>query len=233
MDASKTTRPAIAYCRVSTIGQAADGVSLEAQRAKAQQYAEVHDLDLKHIFSDTQSGSRADNREGLQAAMKAATRCKGILIVHSLTRFARSTTDAIQLTAQLEKHGCDLVSLTEKIDTASPMGRFVFRLLASLGELEREQVAQRTRDALAHLKRNGKRVGAIPFGYVLDADGTTLRPDEAEQRTLKSIKRLRANGRSYRYIADHLNRRGVPAKNGGHWQTSAVHSILRRLDETA
>ena len=58
---------AIGYVRVSTEGQATEGVSLEAQRAKIAAWCAVNDYELVAIFEDAGlSGARMDRREGLR-----------------------------------------------------------------------------------------------------------------------------------------------------------------------
>jgi site-specific DNA recombinase len=117
------------YLRVSTAGQVTEGVSLEAQEARARRWAE--------------------NRPGLQAALTEVCRTKGALVVYSLSRLARSTKDAISIAERLERAGADLVSLSEKIDTTSAAGKMLFRMLAVLAEFERDLISERTWGAMA------------------------------------------------------------------------------------
>jgi site-specific DNA recombinase len=58
---------------------------------------------------------------------------------------------------------------------------------------------------LATLAR-GERVGGIPFGSQLGADGRTLEPHHDEQRALSLLRELRAAGCTVRAVADELNR---------------------------
>ena len=103
---------AVGYIRVSTIGQAQEGVSLEAQRGKIQAWATANGYALGEIHVDAGiSGSKANNRPGLQSALNDACRQKAALVVYSLSRLARSTRDAITISERLEKCGSDLVSL--------------------------------------------------------------------------------------------------------------------------
>ena len=71
----------------------------------------------------------------------------------------------------------------------------------------REAIGERTRDALRHKRSQGHRVGNIPFGSRLAADGQHLEADAAEQAALREIRRLRGEGRSLRGIAAALNGR--------------------------
>ena len=163
---------AFAYVRVSTEEQAIGGVSLDAQRASAKKYCELHGLTLDHIYADEGiSGKRADNRPGLQDAIRAASAVHGVLVVHSLSRLARSTRDAIDIADHLAKAGADLVSISEKIDTTNGMGRFFFTTIAALAQLERDLISERTAAAMAHKRSRRERVsGKIPLGYDLADD---------------------------------------------------------------
>lgn len=175
------------------------------------------------------SGCRADNRPGLQAALTAASRHKAALVVYSLSRLARSTKDAIAISERLAKNETDLVSLSERIDTTTAAGKMVFRMLAVLAEFERDQVAERTKGALAHLRNQGKRIsGKIPYGYDLAVDGESLLPNPTEQTGLQLIQRLQAKGLGRRRIAGELMRRGIPTKTGVSWSPQTIGNILDR-----
>lgn len=224
-------RAAFAYVRVSTADQAADGVSMDAQRAKIEAWCAVNDLALVGRFEDAGlSAKRADNRPGLQAALEAACEAGGALVVYSLSRLARSTTDAIAIAVRLERAGADLVSLTERIDTTSAAGKMVFRMLAVLAEFERDLVSERTKAALAHKARRGERTGDIPFGWRLDEGGVMLLEVPAEQAISAEIRGWRAAGWSYRRIAAALTERGILTKKGNaRWTHQAVASIAGRM----
>lgn len=220
---------AVAYTRVSTAGQADNGVSLQAQRARIEAWCEANDYRLDAVYSDAGiSGSRADNRPELQRALTAATKGTAI-IVYSLSRLARSTKDAIAIAERLDKAGADLVSLSERIDTTTAAGKMLFRMLAVLAEFERDLVSERTRAALQHKRSNGQRVGQIPFGFDLANDGIALVPNESEQAVIADIRTMRANGRTLKQIAGELTKRGVRTKSGGdRWSHQTVHRIVKR-----
>jgi site-specific DNA recombinase len=91
---------AIVYTRVSTSDQATEGVSLAAQRDRAEKWAAANGYDVyTRIFCDAGvSGKRTINRPELHRALDEACRGKGrVLIVYSLSRLARSTCDAINI----------------------------------------------------------------------------------------------------------------------------------------
>jgi DNA invertase Pin-like site-specific DNA recombinase len=207
---------AIGYVRVSTAEQAAEGVSLAAQRARIAAWAQANDAQLADIYTDAGlSGGRADNRPGRQAALDAACKAKAALVVYSLSRLARSTRDAITISERLDKAGADLVSLSEKIDTTTAAGKMVFRMLAVLAEFERDQVSERTTTAMQHKKaRQEYTSGAAPYGWRVAADGVSLEVDDAEQEVLRTATELRANGASLRQIGQHLTACGLRQRNG-------------------
>ena len=225
---------AIGYVRVSTEGQAKEGVSLEAQQAKIQAWCLANDVELAGVFVDAGiSGKRQDNRPELQNALSAVTKAKGVLVVYSLSRLARSTKDTIQISERLDKAGADLVSLSEKLDTTSAAGKMVFRMMAVLAEFERDQISERTSTAMAHKKSKGERVGTIPFGFTLLDDGKTLVEDKKEQGIIELLELLRESGLSYGKISDILNRKSVPTKKtGAKWQGTTVRNILKAKNPT-
>lgn len=221
---------AIGYCRVSTEGQARDGVSLEAQQAKIKAWCQANGCELIGMFVDAGlSGSRSDNRPGLQQGLTQACKHKAAFVVYSLSRLARSTKDALVISERLDKSGADLVSLSERIDTTSAAGKMVFRMLSVLSEFEADLVAERTKSALGHLRNQGKRIsGHIPYGYDLSQDGESLAPNPSEQAGIRFMLAHKAAGLGRRKIAAALTAHGFPTKTGVSWSPQAVGSILRR-----
>lgn len=221
---------AIGYARVSTDGQVTDGVSLDAQQAKIRAWCEANSCELVGLHVDAGlSGCRADNRPGLQEALSSACQHKAVLVVYSLSRLARSTKDAIGISERLAKNGADLASLSERIDTTTAAGKMVFRMLAVLAEFERDQIAERTKGALTHMRSQGKRTsGRLPYGYDLALDGESLLPNTHEQEGLRFMLAYRAAGNGRRKIAAALTAEGFPTKTGAPWSPQAVGNILRR-----
>lgn len=230
MAAKSPRKQAVGYIRVSTLDQATEGVSLADQREKINAYCALHGLELLAVHADEGiSGKRADNRPGLQRALVEVCKRKAVLVVYSLSRLARSTRDCIGLSERLEKCGADIASITEKLDTTSSMGRFFFTLMSALGELERHQIGERTKAAMGHMRRQGRRISRhVPYGHDLDADGKTLVVNAGERARITAMQRARAAGKSYQSIAATLNDEGVAPKSGRAWYASAVRSVLTR-----
>ena len=224
---------AIGYVRVSTQGQAEDGVSLDAQESKIRAWADLNGASGVVIFRDEGiSGKRADNRPGLQSALDAV--CKGdALIVYSLSRLSRSTKDALTIAEALQKADADLVSLSEKIDTTSAAGKMVFRMLAVLSEFERDQVSDRTRFALAYKRsKNEKTGGEVPFGYRMEEG--RLSEDAAEQKAIRLIRDLREKGYTLRAVCRELEAEGYRTKTGkASWHPQVVKQIIAGMERKA
>ena len=221
---------AIGYIRVSTEGQATEGISLEAQKGRIAAWCELNGYTLAECFTDAGlSGKRADNRPGLQSALEAVTRSGGALVVYSLSRLARSTKNTIEIGERLEKAGADLVSLSEKIDTTSAAGKMVFRMLAVMAEFERDVISERTKTALSHKRSKGERVGKVPYGFDLADDGKTLNANDDEQAVIRLVRELHQQGVSLRKIAADLTARGIPTKEGTpEWKHTTIARLLEK-----
>lgn len=218
---------ALGYVRVSTSRQAEEGVSLEAQRARIEAWATAGGHELAGIETDAGlSGGRADNRPALQASIERVCRERGVLVVYSLSRLARSTRDALDITERLHKAGANLVSLSESIDTTTAMGRFFFTVLAALAALERDLIAERTKMALAHKRANGEHTGGeAPYGWRVE--GGRLIEDEGEQSVIRMIRHWNDSERGKPAgIARALNSAHVPCR-GSVWHAKTVSRILK------
>jgi site-specific DNA recombinase len=222
---------AIGYVRVSTMKQANEGVSLEAQAEKIRAYCALKDMDLTGIVTDAgKSGSKA-NREGFQEVLAmCATKKVGAVVVYSISRFTRSTKDLLEFVDRhVVKGNIELHSLSESLDTSTPTGRFMLKVMGAMNELEREQIGERTKGALSYKKEKGEKTGGdVPFGYALGEDGKTLIEDESEQVIIRLIKSLKIDGHSDNSIARYLNENGYQTKRGKDWSNVQVARILRR-----
>ena len=167
---------AIAYLRVSTEDQAAKGVSLEVQRAKIAAYALLYELELVAVIEDAGASGKSLNRPGLQRALAMLEAAEAeALIVMKLDRLTRSVRDLGELVDRHFAPGrAALLSVGEQIDTRSAAGRLVLNVLTSVAQWERETIVERTTVALAPKRARGERIGAIPYGYRLAADGCQL-----------------------------------------------------------
>ncbi len=116
-------------------------------------------VDPDRIYGDKMTGSKM-KRPGLQRAMRV-TRDADVLVVWKLDRLGRSTLGVLDTIKTLEDGDIGLVSLTEMLDTKSPMGRMVMTILLSFAEMERELISERTKAGMARFKAQGGRTGPL------------------------------------------------------------------------
>jgi DNA invertase Pin-like site-specific DNA recombinase len=213
-----STNRVVGYIRVSTDLQAEHGVSLDAQRAKLAAYALAMDLVLVGIEEDAGVSAKSLDRPGLQRALARLREgsADGILVV-KLDRLTRSVRDLGELLDGYFGQRYALLSVGDNIDTRSAAGRLVLNVLCSVAQWEREAIGERVKDALAHLKAQGKELGAPRLEH---------RPDHAA--TVERIRSLRKRGLSLRSIAHLLREEGVPTLRGGRWCSESVRKVALR-----
>jgi DNA invertase Pin-like site-specific DNA recombinase len=218
----------IGYTRVSSAEQVTEGVSLDAQRARIEAWVEATDADLIEVIEDPAvSGSRPlaqrDGGARIAALLDQREPAVEAVVVTRLDRLGRNASETLGHLHRFANGKVGLVSILDRLDLSTPQGRAMAGVAAVFGQLERELIAQRTSEALARLRAQGRVFGAIPYGWV--RSGNDLLPDTDEQRVRREIIELRDSRCSFREIAGWLNREGVPAKRGGRWSAMSVRSI--------
>lgn len=201
----------VAYCRVSTEEQASSGAGLGAQRAAIEAYAAGRGWTIVEWFPDEGvSASKApEDRPQLARALEVlASGGASILLCHRVDRLARKTADLLRLRDRSEREGWALASSDGSVDLTTPHGRTMFTVQGAFAELERDLIRARTREGMAAKRAAGVRLG---------------RPSSLPREVLQRILKERADGRSWRAIAEGLNEDGVPTAHGGTqwWASSA------------
>lgn len=136
-------------------------VSTEEQNTIRQEIL-MQDLGVERVYIDKASGKSRTGRPQLEAMMDFV-REGDVVIVESISRFARSTRDLLTLVEQLTEKGVGFVSQKESIDTNTPQGKFMLTVFGAMAELEREQTLQRQREGIAAAKAAGKYKGRQPI----------------------------------------------------------------------
>ena len=222
---------AIAYLRVSTDSQADSGLSLEAQRAKIEAYANLYGYELVDVLEEAANGNSL-RRTALQAGLAALTAVQpraDALIVAKLDRLTRSVRDLGALLDSAFRR-CALVSVTEQVDTSTASGRMVLHILTSVAQWEHEAISERTAAALAAKRARGERFsGQPPIGYRYE--GGRVVPDAAEMRMVRALRRYRSWGMSLRWIAERLYQDGYRTRRGGRIHFTQIARVLARAPE--
>ena len=230
----KNKSRAVAYARVSSKRQAEEGVSLDAQVERLLAYAEFRGLELdpEDIYID----------DGISAAIHLWSRPAGRkmretiyqervghVLALKMDRLFRDVQDCLGSVDELRGIGVDIHILDQDggtLDTSTSMGRFFLTTIASLAELERGQISERTKLAMKHLKDNAKVFTGPIFGW--DRHGDDIVPNWREQDIIDYMRhRHYVQGWSGNKIAKQLNELKVKGKKGGSWTSSMVLRTCR------
>jgi DNA invertase Pin-like site-specific DNA recombinase len=215
------------YARVSTRGQAEEGVSLEAQESRIRAYALAKGWDLTDVLVERAKSGKNTRRpmlERLRGGVRAGE--VSTVIVLRLDRISRSVRDLLDLLDEFDRKKVTFVSINESLDTGTSMGRFVYTLLGAVAELERSTIADRTVLALKHKRQKGEVYSRVPFGW--KQEGERLEQVPSEQRALAAARKMRAEGASFQAIADYFMEHGVKPHGGGKkWYPASARQVLR------
>jgi hypothetical protein len=232
----------VAYLRVSTQKQGADGLGIEAQRRAVAVHVNGHGK-LIGEYVETESGSRVD-RPQLAAAMAHAKATGAKLVVAKLDRLARN----VAFLSALMASGVDFVAAD------MPMAnKLTVHILAAVAEAEREAISARTKAAMAVVRdtiekegawtsrRSGKVIARLgnPNGAAAligrsgsqanAVAGLVRRADQHAERVLPMVEQIRAEGVvTLAGIAEALTERGVLTARGGSWDPTRVRRLLAR-----
>jgi site-specific DNA recombinase len=221
-------RAAAVYCRVSTDEQAESG-TIQNQIEFARHYCDLHDLPIFGVYADDGVSGTVPLQErpsGSNLISDAKSGKFDVALVYRIDRLARRLKLLLDAYEELEVAKVGLRSMTEPIDTTTPIGRFIFQLLGSIAELERETIIERSVLGTNRLAAQGRWLGGIvPYGYSVDEDGylqVSEKPLPGLEMTEADVVRLIytmlvKERRSCVQIAEHLNALGVPpayAKDG-------------------
>lgn len=226
MEETKKPR-AIGYVRVSTKGQADNGVSIDMQREKIRAYCEFYELELVDILEDAGKSGKNMKRPAAQELIKLVEdKAFDALIIYKLDRLGRSVIDLLSFSQLLEKNDVSLHSINEKLDTTSSFGRFFFTVISALAQLERDIISERTREAMDHKRQRGELLGSAPIGKMVV--GNLLVDDPETIRIIDLVKDWREEGNSLRQIGNLLAGEGFLSRTGKPYSAETINCILKR-----
>lgn len=142
----------IGYIRISTTDQ-----------NTARQEVLMKEFGVEQVFIDRMSGKNTDRPE--LKRMMNFVREGDVVIVESISRFARNTKDLLELVDQLTEKQVEFISKKEAIDTTTPTGKFMLTVFGAVAELEREYILQRQKEGIAIAKQNGVYKGRKPIEH--------------------------------------------------------------------
>ena len=216
-----------AYCRVSTASDE-QLISLEAQKAHYENYIRSND-EWEYVglyYDEGITGTKKDVRAGLLSMIADCEDGKiEFIITKSISRFARNTTDCLEMVRKLTDLGISIFFEKENINTGSMESELMLSILSSLAESESVSISENSKWSVQKRFQNGTFIIAYPpYGYKNDNGTMVIVPEQAE--VVKEIFAACLAGKGTHAIAKELNARGLKTKKNGNWGAGAVKAIL-------
>jgi putative DNA-invertase from lambdoid prophage Rac len=201
------------YTRVSTDMQAERGQSLELQQDQLAGWAQMTQRRIDEMVIESGvSGSIPFAKRPEGGKLFAALARGDAVVCTKIDRFSRNLFDCLSIAQEFQKRGVTLYLLD--VDGADPVtgngkSKLFLSMLGAFAEFERDRISARIRESKQRQKANGEYLGGpAPFGYAHDAE-RRLVPVPEQQRAIRRIKKLAADGLSPYKISDDLATRGV------------------------
>ena len=219
----KIVRAAI-YARISSPNQK-NNYSINEQITQCRNFIKQRKWITKYIFFDEESG-KTINRPKFQLMLhKAQSGLFDVIVFWKLDRLCRSLVDLVNIERVLRRQNVALSSVTEFVDTTTSVGRFNFRSIGSVAELERELIGERARLGLHALAKEGKWPNSHPpLGFSKKRDGKLAITQEA--KLVVKIFEMYLENPVLPQVAFNLNEKGVLTKEGKKWNATSVRNIL-------
>lgn len=155
MNAIQSQKPVFLYVRVSTQDQ-----NTESQERALLDWCSKQGIQNYEMFTDHGISGAKESRPALNQLMERVERGEpSQVIVFSFSRFARSVSHLLKALQKFKDKQVRFNSITESLDTNSPMGMALFTILGALAQLERELIRERVMAGLRNARAKGKRIG--------------------------------------------------------------------------
>ena len=219
-------RRVAAYARVSS-GKDAMLHSLSAQVSYYSEHIQRNpEWSYAGVYVDEALTGTKDNREGFQRLLADCRAGKiDMVLTKSISRFARNTVTLLETVRELKTLGVDVCFEEQNIHSLSGDGELMLTILASYAQEESRSVSENCKWRIRQKFQQGIPTTTRMNGLKFDHGKVTVISDEA--KIIALIFELRRAGMGKNGIARELNRRSLPAKDGGIWHESVVHTILR------
>lgn len=224
-------RKFVSYIRVSTKKQGKSGLGLEGQREAVKNF--VGNGEVIKEFKEIETGTNKRERPTLKKALRFAKMHGATLVIAKLDRLSRN----VHFISGLMETKVDFVACDNP--EATPL---TIHILAAVAENEARQISERTKAALAAARKRGVKFGtANPHvlekvmaakGYkkANKASSAARRSlfDEHYEDIMKIAVKLRDQGESYPFIAEHLNEEGYRTRRGDEFTHSSIYAAMKR-----
>lgn len=200
------------YIRESTKRQYEQGFNADTQRNKIFQYLELYDMGKKdkRLYEEKGYSAKTVSRPVLNEMISDIRDGKiDTVVVYKLDRLLRRHTGKETLFSLFSEHNVTLISVLEKLDTSTALGRFQLNTMVSASELEQDMISERTIDGLVTGAEQGYFMygGKVAFGYKRIKDGQhyKLVVNEKEAEVKRKIYGYLKKGLSVYQIMLYIN----------------------------
>lgn len=219
-----------AYCRVSTKQEE----QLNSYETQVRYYTDRINREpgwkLAGIYADKGiTGTSMKKRDEFNKLIRQCKRGKvDMIIVKSISRFARNTLDCLKITRMLRELKVDVYFEEQNLHSIDPSSEFYISIYGSVAQSESENISHNVAWGKARSAKDGNVFFAYKsfLGYRRGADGKPeIDPEQAT--TVRRIYDRFLAGDSLQQIANGLTADGIPTPMGRTvWQASVVQSIL-------
>jgi DNA invertase Pin-like site-specific DNA recombinase len=217
-----------AYCRISTDSNE-QLVSLQAQKSHYETYIKANpEWEYAGLYYDEGiSGTKKKNRaELLRMISDCENRKIDLIITKSISRFARNTTDCLEMVRKLVDLGVYIYFEKENINTQSMESELMLSILSGIAESESISISENNKWSIQRRFQNGTyKISYPPFGYENIDGEMVVSPKQAE--VVKHIFTMTLAGKGTQEIANDLNNQGIPSKKNGRWTSATILAILK------
>ena len=215
---------AVIYARYSSDNQREE--SIEGQIRECTAYAEKNGITIVKHYIDRAISAKTDNRPEFQQMIKDSDKkLFDIVLVWKLDRFARNRYDSARYKTQLKKNGVKLMSATEII-SEGPEGIILESVLEGYAEYYSADLSEKVIRGMTENALKGKFTGgAIPFGYIINADHRFEIDPLTAPFVAETFQRYN-DGQTMREIRDWLNEKGIKNKRGGLMTFNVIQHML-------
>ena len=211
----------IAYLRVSHT-ESLNGTSIETQERRCRAFAELHNFSIDKVYTEVVSGSVEFRKRPIFQKILTELKSESKLVVSRLDRLSRKVVDTLTLIEEFKKEHKDICITDIGNIHKDGVSKVFVTILASLAEIERENISIRIKASKKIAKENRRYLGGYSeFGYKVE--NKKLVPDDKEFLVLQSMVSLRKSGLGYRKISDEIKN-----KFGKRIYYPQVHKILNR-----
>ena len=212
----------IAYIRVSHT-ESLNGTSLETQEKRCRAFAELHGFSIDKVYSEVVSGGVEFRKRPVFQKVLSELKSGSNLVVSRLDRLSRKVIDTLKLVDDFKKEHKDICITDIGNIHKDGVSKIFVTILASLAEIERENISQRIKQSKSIAKEERKYLGGFKeLGFRVD-ENNQLVPDEKEFPIVESIFSLRKSGLKLKEISDQIKN-----KFGRRIYYPQIHKVLKR-----